>query len=193
MTMNNSAWKQYIITGMLLAAFVIYLIFTNKDSTLAAATPNVVSPVVSPGTTVITTTSTGGIVTITITINTNGTVATTSVTTATSTAVTTPTPVSVSAAKGKYKDGTYTGSAADAFYGTLQAVAVIQNGAIVDVQFPQYPSDGHSNDVSAMALPVLKQEAITAQSAQVDIVSGATQDSQAFQQSLAVALAQAKN
>jgi uncharacterized protein with FMN-binding domain len=81
---------------------------------------------------------------------------------------------------------------ADAFYGNLQVTAVIQGGAIVDVQFPQYPTNGHSGSVSATALPELKQEAIAAQSANVNIISGATQDSQAFQQSLASALAQAK-
>jgi len=66
------------------------------------------------------------------------------------------------------------------------------NGAIADVQFLQYPQDnGHSRQVSAKAIPILKQEAIAAQSAQVNIVSGATATSQAFQQSLADALAQA--
>ncbi|HEY5220692.1 MAG TPA: peptidoglycan-binding protein [Candidatus Paceibacterota bacterium] len=94
---------------------------------------------------------------------------------------------------GQYKDGTYTGSVADAFYGKLQATVVIQGGAIVDVQFPQAPSGGHSGQVSAFALPQLRQEAITAQSANVNIVSGATQDSEAFQQSLASALAEAKS
>jgi len=41
-------------------------------------------------------------------------------------------------------------------------------------------------------MPLLTQEAIVAQSAQVDGVSGATFTSQAFQQSLAGALALAK-
>lgn len=93
---------------------------------------------------------------------------------------------------GQYKDGTYTGTVADAFYGNLQAVVTIQGGMITDVTFAQAPSGGHSSVVSAMALPELKQEAIVAQSANVNIVSGATQDSQAFQQTLASALAEAK-
>jgi uncharacterized protein with FMN-binding domain len=99
---------------------------------------------------------------------------------------------SPSTSAGQYKDGTYTGIVADAFYGKLQAVAVIQNGALTDITFPQYPTNGHSGRVSSQALPVLKQEAIAAQSANINVVSGATQDSQAFQQSLASALAQAK-
>jgi uncharacterized protein with FMN-binding domain len=95
---------------------------------------------------------------------------------------------------GTYKDGTYTGAVADAFYGNLQVKAIISGGAITDVQFPAYPSDNsESKQVNGMAMPILKQEAIAAQNAQVNIVSGATQTSQAFQQSLADALSQAKS
>jgi uncharacterized protein with FMN-binding domain len=113
---------------------------------------------------------------------------------ATSTPAPTPIPTPPPVAQGQYKDGSYTGTVADAFYGKLQVVAVIQNGKIADVQFPVFPnSPGHTTQVSQEALPQLKSEAIAAQSANVDIVSGATQDSQAFQQSLASALAQAKS
>jgi uncharacterized protein with FMN-binding domain len=94
---------------------------------------------------------------------------------------------------GQYTDGTYTGSLADAIYGKLQVTVTISNGMITNVTFPVYPnSPGHTSQVSASALPQLEQEAIASQSANVNIVSGATQDSQAFQQSLAAALAQAK-
>ena len=94
---------------------------------------------------------------------------------------------------GTYKDGTYTGSAVDAFYGTIQVQAVVQNGKLTDVQFLQYPNDrSRSIAINTAAMPMLKQEAIQAQSASVDIVSGATDSSQAFAQSLASALSQAK-
>ena len=96
-------------------------------------------------------------------------------------------------ASDNYKDGTYTGSVADAFYGKLQAVVTIKGGLITDVTFPQAPSGGRSSDVSSRALPALKAETIAAQAASVNTVSGATQDSEAFNQSLAVALAQAKS
>ncbi len=61
------------------------------------------------------------------------------------------------------------------------------------MQFLQYP-DTHSTSVyiNQQAMPYLQQEAIQAQSANVNIVSGATDTSIAFQQSLASALAQAK-
>jgi len=95
---------------------------------------------------------------------------------------------------GQYKDGTYTGPIVDAVYGQIQVVATIQGGKLVDTNCPVYPMDGgHTIQVSRTALPQLKQEAIASQSANVDIVSGATQTSQGYQQSLAAALAQAKS
>ena len=94
---------------------------------------------------------------------------------------------------GRYKNGTYTGSVADAFYGNLQVQAVITNGKISNVVFLQYPSDNNTSQyVNGQAMPLLTQEAIQTQSAQVDIISGASSSSQAFQHSLADALDKAK-
>jgi uncharacterized protein with FMN-binding domain len=101
-------------------------------------------------------------------------------------------PTLATTTTGQYKDGTYTGSVADAYYGNVQVQAIVQNGNIADVQFLQYPSDnGNSANISQRSMPLLKAEAISAQSATVDIISGATQTSQAFQQSLTAALNQA--
>lgn len=92
-----------------------------------------------------------------------------------------------------YKNGTYTGSPGDAFYGNIQVQAVISGGRITDIQFIQYPNDRtRSIAINTLAMPNLKQEAIQAQSANVDIVSGATDSSNAFIQSLQSALTQAK-
>ncbi len=105
------------------------------------------------------------------------------------TAVSTPPPQS----KAGYVDGSYTGSVADAYYGNVQVQAIISGGKITGVHFLQYPnSHGTSVYINSQAMPYLKQEAIQAQSANVDIISGATDTSMAFQQSLADALAQAK-
>lgn len=94
---------------------------------------------------------------------------------------------------GRYKNGTYTGSVADAFYGNLQVQAVISGGRITDVIFLQFPNDNSTSKyINSQADPMLKQEAIQVQSANVDIISGASASSQAFQQSLADALSQAK-
>ncbi len=92
------------------------------------------------------------------------------------------------------KDGSYTGDVADALYGNIQVQTVIQGGKIADIQFLQYPNDRpHSIQINQDAMPILKSEAIQAQSAQVDVISGATDSSQAFIQSLQSTLIMAKN
>ena len=103
-----------------------------------------------------------------------------------------PAPKKVVAASG-YTDGTYTGSVADAYYGNVQVQVTIQSGSITAVDFLQYPSDrSTSRYINGQATPILAQEAIKAQSASVNGVSGASDTSQAFVQSLSSALAQAK-
>jgi len=96
-------------------------------------------------------------------------------------------------ATGTYKDGTYAGSVQDAYYGSVQVQAVIKNGKISNVVFLQYPNDNRTSQyINGQAMPLLIQEAIQAQSASVNGVSGASATSPAFQQSLADALSQAK-
>lgn len=91
--------------------------------------------------------------------------------------------------QGQYKDGTYNGNVADAYYGMLQVQAVIQNGKLSQVQILQYPHDRRTSQyINSQALPWLQQEAVQAQSANVDFISGATLSSNAFQQSLQSAL-----
>lgn len=91
-----------------------------------------------------------------------------------------------------YKDGQYTGNAADAFYGLIQVKATISGGKITDIQFLQYPNDRNTSvEINRQAMPMLKQEALSTQNAHVDIISGATDTSQAFVESLANALSQA--
>lgn len=93
----------------------------------------------------------------------------------------------------QYKDGNYTGSVADAYYGNVQVKAIIRNGKIVSVVFLQYPNDNpNSQYINSQATPYLRQEAIQAQSASVSAITGATFTSQAFVQSLSSALNQAK-
>lgn len=103
-----------------------------------------------------------------------------------------PTPTPTATPSGQYKNGTYTGSVADAYYGNIQVQATIKSGALVAVKFIQYPNDrDNSIRINTQAMPYLQQEAIQAQSAQVDIISGATDSSRAFIQSLSDALSQA--
>jgi uncharacterized protein with FMN-binding domain len=90
---------------------------------------------------------------------------------------------------GMYKDGVYTGSQADAFYGTVQVQATVSGGRLTDVRFLQYPNDRRTSQmINSQAMGMLKNEAIQAQNANVDTVSGATDTSMAFIQSLSSAL-----
>ncbi len=99
---------------------------------------------------------------------------------------------SSSSSTGQYKDGTYTGSSADAYYGNVQVLATISGGKLTDVKFLQYPNTHQTSVIiNQQAMPYLKQEAIQAQGSNVQVVSGATFTSQAFQQSLQAALSQA--
>jgi len=101
--------------------------------------------------------------------------------------------VSVPVAAG-YKNGTFQGPAVDAYYGLVQVQVDIQGGTIKSVQFLQYPNDRRtSQQINAIAMPYLQQEAIQAQSAKVDIISGATLTSQGFEMSLQSALQAAHN
>ncbi len=95
--------------------------------------------------------------------------------------------------EGQYRDGTYVGSVADAFYGNVQVQATVQNGKIIDIQPLQYPNHRRlSQQISQQALPWLETEAMQVQSAHVHIVSGATLTSEAFAQSLNNALLSAQ-
>jgi len=97
------------------------------------------------------------------------------------------------AQSGRYKDGEYTGDPAEILWGFVQVKAVIQGGRIVDVEFLQVPFDrARSVEISDLAKPILKSEAIKAQTAQVDLVSSATLTSLGFRDTLASALAKAE-
>src|SRR5665213_1071372 len=80
-----------------------------------------------------------------------------------------------------YKDGSYTGSVADAYYGNVQVSVKIVNSKITAVKFLQYPNT-HSTSVyiNQQVMPYLQQEAVQAQNSNVQIISGATYTSQAF-------------
>jgi uncharacterized protein with FMN-binding domain len=94
--------------------------------------------------------------------------------------------------KGQYRDGTYPGPTVDAYYGMLQVQAVVQGGKLVSVDVLQYPADRRtSRAINHQALPMLEEEVLQAQSARVDIVSGATLTSSAYRRSLGRALAAA--
>ena len=101
-----------------------------------------------------------------------------------------PTPIPPTATRsGQYADGEYVGPVTDAWYGYVQVKVVVQGGKVSDVQFLQYPNDRRTSQrINSIAMPYLTQEAIQAQSARVNLISGATLTSRAFVMSLQSAL-----
>ncbi|WP_295839046.1 FMN-binding protein [uncultured Microbacterium sp.] len=90
-------------------------------------------------------------------------------------------------------DGTYTGQAVNTRYGPVQVRVTVSSGEITDVEVPQYPSEsGRDQQINSRALPVLVTETVRAQSAEVDMVSGATYTSTGYRTSLQSALDQAR-
>ncbi len=101
-------------------------------------------------------------------------------------------PAPTAIPQGQYKDGIYDGPVVDAYYGNVQVEAIVQGGKIADVQFLDFPQDRRtSRFINQQAMPWLTQEAVQVQSANVDLISGATFTSQAFVISLQSALQQA--
>jgi uncharacterized protein with FMN-binding domain len=82
-----------------------------------------------------------------------------------------------------------TGPAVPTMFGPVQVRVDLIGAHISDVQAVQLPSDfALSQQISAAAGPILRQEALMAQSAKIDTVSGATYTSQGYRQSLQAAL-----
>jgi uncharacterized protein with FMN-binding domain len=87
---------------------------------------------------------------------------------------------------------TFTGSDVSNFFGDVVVRVVITSGHITDVQAVKLPTDrAYSAYVSQVAGPMLRTEALQAQSANINIISGATYTSQSYAQSLESALQQA--
>ncbi|WP_405682292.1 FMN-binding protein [Streptomyces sp. NBC_00057] len=88
--------------------------------------------------------------------------------------------------------GTFTGDPIDTRYGTVQVAATLTQGKITSIKVLQAPDrNGRDQEIASYALPRLTQEAIGAQSAHIDAVSGASYTSQGYIQSLQSALDQA--
>jgi len=167
--------KKFLLSTIVIASFVVYMFYQNVQARPIVVRPQIALnssngsiPSISPATPSIQSETTNP-----------------SVPTSTQTP---PPPVQT----GKFRNGTYVGSVADAFYGNVQVKVTVSGGKISDVQFLDYPQDRNtSRMINSQAIPYLISEAISVQSANVDIISGATDTSMAFQQSLSDALSQA--
>lgn len=76
-------------------------------------------------------------------------------------------------------------------FGPVQVEVVVANGQLRDVVALQLPTGRRSGQISQYSEPILHQEALQAQSAKIDLVSGATYTSDAYSRSLQAALDQA--
>ena len=89
-------------------------------------------------------------------------------------------------------NGTVTGPVVQTRFGPVQIQVSFSNGSIADVQALQLPSDRQrSAQISSYVAPILRQEVLTAQNAQIDLISGATYTSYAYEQSVQAILDQA--
>ena len=86
-------------------------------------------------------------------------------------------------------DGTATGDAISTIYGAAQVRVTVKDGKIVQVEALQLQgNEPRSVQISSAAAPVLQQEVLAGQTADVDAVSGATFTSASYTQSLQSAL-----
>lgn len=117
-----------------------------------------------------------------------------------------PSPAASSAAQPSpaAATGMFTGTRVQAYqrkmgyvFGDVQVVVTMRSGRIVTIATPIAPPDGDTGgagtrpttqSITAYAMILLKSEAISAQSAQIHTVSGATYTSDAFISSLQAAL-----
>jgi uncharacterized protein with FMN-binding domain len=94
-----------------------------------------------------------------------------------------------SGAAGGATDQTVKGSVANTRWGPVQVQVKISGGRITDVTTLQAPAGNRRDkEINDYAVPVLRKEALAAQSADIDTVSGATVTSNGYQQSLQAAL-----
>jgi uncharacterized protein with FMN-binding domain len=87
---------------------------------------------------------------------------------------------------------TVTGSAAQTRWGPVQVRLTVSGGKVTAVDVVEYPDgNGRDQEINAQALPILVEETLSAQSAKIDMVSGATYTSEGYLTSLQSALDQA--
>lgn len=89
-------------------------------------------------------------------------------------------------------DGTYRGKSVPVLvFGNVQVTLTVANGRATDIT-ATYPTQLASKDINDRATVVLRRQALRAQSADIDSVSGATFTSEAYKESLASAFASAR-
>ena len=90
------------------------------------------------------------------------------------------------------KSGTFAGSPSTNEYGTIKVTITVSGGKVTDVAANYPTSPSRTASINSRAIPQLRQEALSAQSAKIDTVSGATYTSGSYKISLQSALDRAK-
>ena len=161
-----------IVLFLMTTITVVVLLFgyhTSTSSRAAGGTTSVLAPVMA-GASVVPAPATSG-----------------STSAASGTAAPTPAASTTAAA-----NATVLGSVAQTRWGPVQVQITVKGGKISAVSVPVFPNgNGRDQEINATALPILVQETITAQSANIDMVSGATVTSDGYVSSLQSALDQA--
>jgi len=84
---------------------------------------------------------------------------------------------------------TVTGDTVQTRWGPVQVRITVKDGKLTEVTAVTYPTDNpRDQEINSYALPRLRTEALQAQSAEIDTVSGATYTSDGYRQSLQSAL-----
>lgn len=84
---------------------------------------------------------------------------------------------------------TVTGDTVQTRWGPVQVRITVKSGRLTDVTAVTYPTDNpRDQEINSYAIPRLRSEALQAQSADIDTVSGATYTSDGYRQSLQSAL-----
>ena len=119
------------------------------------------------------------------TTTTTGTTATTGTTTSGATSKTT-------SGSSTYKDGTFTGTTVQHPYGSVTVTVTISGGKITNVTAQALDGgDRRSQSIDSQAVPMMKTEVLSANSAKVSTIGGATYTTTAYITSLQSALAKA--
>lgn len=88
--------------------------------------------------------------------------------------------------------GTFTGDSVMTRWGLVQVAITVKDGRITKSEVVQVPWDNpRDQQINSYAVPILNQEVVTAQSSQIDMVSGATVTSDGYISSLQSAIDQA--
>ncbi len=102
------------------------------------------------------------------------------------------TPSPGSSGSSASSSGTFTGQAIETQFGPVQVEITVSGGKVTKSVVTQVPwNDRRDQEINSYAVPILNDEVVQAQSAGIDMISGATYTSDGYIQSLQSALDQA--